>query len=399
MLCSIISHMTRPRYLESCIKNDLAGKMVFVAGPRQVGKTTLARRILEGEVAGSYFKWDNREDRREIRQARWPGGPATVVLDELHKWRSWKGWVKGEYDKHGDRLRFLITGSAQMDIYRRGGDSLQGRYHHYRLHPFSYREDIVEFVSPPARVGEEPVFEPSGNQDAVEALMEYGGFSEPFLAQSARTLRRWQRERLERFFREDVRDLESVRHLSSLELLVDLIHDRVSSPLSLNSLRKDLEASHRALTHWMEILERLYYLYRVPPFASTKVRSLRKMPKVYLWDWSMVRARGPRFENLIASHLLKLCHYLQDREGYRAEVRYLRDRHGREVDFLVLLDRKPWFAVEAKVSETAIDPNLAYFRDRLKIPWTYQVVLDGARDFIQDGVRCLPARQFLTALI
>jgi predicted AAA+ superfamily ATPase len=214
-----------------------------------------------------------------------------------------------------------------------------------------------------------------------------------------RTHRRWQKERLERVLREDVRDLEAIRDLSSLQLLADLLPERVASPLSLNALREDLEVSHRALTHWIDILERLYYVVRIRPFESSRVRSLRKMPKAYLWDWSEVAVVGPRFENLVALHLLKLCHYLQDREGYRVDLHYLRDRTGREVDFLVTSNRKPWFAVEAKVGETAIAPSLVYFRDRLRIPFVYQVVLQGTRDFVQDGVRCLPAAVFLSALI
>lgn len=386
------------RYLESPIREDLAEKMVLLAGPRQVGKTTLGHHLLAADT-GVYFNWDNRQDRREIRAARWPAGGGLVVLDELHKWRSWKGWLKGEYDKHGRRLRFLVTGSARLDVYRRGGDSLQGRYHHYRLHPFSYAElaakGAVETLAP----GKELPIPTKGSQDNMTALMEYGGFPEPFLAQSARQLRRWQKERLDSFFREDVRDLESIRDLTSMQLLADLIPERVGALLSLNALREDLEVSNRALALWMDILERLYHLFRVRPFISPRVRSLQKMPKAYLWETSLVSDRGKRFENLIALHLLKLCHFLHDREGIGAELHYLRDRAGREVDFLVTVDRKPWFAVEAKLAETAIDPNLSYFRGRLRIPWAYQVTLDGQQDFVQDGIRCLPARQFLGALM
>ena len=372
--------------------------MVFVVGPRQVGKTTLAQQMLRNSGPGVYLSWDNREDRREIRAARWPGRPALVVLDELHKWRGWKGWLKGEYDKHRERIQFLVTGSARLDVYRRGGDSLQGRYHHYRLHPFSHNE-ARESAAPRAPAPGSDLSVQAGSQETVSALMQFGGFPEPFLAQSERTHRRWQKERLERFFREDVRDLEIIRDLSSLQLLADLLPERVGSPLSLNSLREDLEVSHRALTHWIEILERLYYVVRVRPFESGKVRSLRRMPKAYLWDWSQIRETGPRFENLIALHLLKLCHFLQDREGFNVDLHYLRDRDGREVDFLITADRRPWLAVEAKVGGTRIDPSLAYFRDRLRIPWVYQVVLDGTQDFVEDRIRCLPAASFLSALL
>jgi uncharacterized protein len=345
------------------------------------------------------LSWDNRAHRTEIRAARWPGGaPALVVLDEIHKWRGWKGWLKGEFDRHRETARFLVTGSARLDVYRRGGDSLQGRYHHYRLHPVSLAE--AQFGGKPAlaEVGGELLFR-QGDRDLLQGLLRFGGFPEPFLAQSDRAHRRWQKERLDRFFREDVRDLEAVRDLASLELLAEALLGRVGSLLSLNSLREDLEVSHRALTHWIEVLERLYHVVRVPPYVSRAVASLQRMPKAYLWDWSLVPAAGPRLENLVALHLLKFCHYLQDRDGHDVELHYLRDRAGREVDFLVTRRRKPWFAVEVKSAEGRIEPALRYFRDRLKIPYAYQVVLEGQRDFVEDGVRCLPVGEFLAALV
>ncbi len=156
--------------------------------------------------------------------------------------------------------------------------------------------------------------------------------------------------------------------------------------------------SHRALTHWMEVFERLYYVFRVRPFTSKQVRSLRKLPRTYLWDWSVVPSEGARFENLVASHLLKFCHLLQDGEGHDVELHYLRDRAGKEVDFLVTAARRPWFAVEAKLSETRLDPALRYFKERLRVPWAYQVVRDAQRDFVEAGVRVLPADRFLAAL-
>ena len=292
------------RYLETPITLDLPRKMVFVAGPRQVGKATMAHQILKQSGPGLSLSWDQRADRREIRKARWPGGKALVVLDELHKYRFWKRWLKGEFDKHRDRLQFLVTGSARLDIYRRGGDSLQGRYHHYRLHPLSCAE-----IQPPARrelpsPGEELAVPGQGPKETVEALFRYGGFPEPFLAQSDRELRRWQKERLDRFFREDVRDLETVQDLSNLQLLSDLLTERIGSPLSLNALREGLEVSHRAVSHWMEILERLYFIFRIRPFTVQTIRGLKKMPKVYFWDSSLAGSPGPRFENLVALHLL-----------------------------------------------------------------------------------------------
>jgi predicted AAA+ superfamily ATPase len=389
----------RPRYLEPVVRGDLEAKMVLLAGPRQVGKTTLARRVLGAWESGVYVSWDNREDRRDIRSGRWPGGSALVVLDELHKWRGWKSWLKGEFDKHRERLRFLVTGSARLDLYRRGGDSLQGRYHHHRLHPFSYAELAPRRAPTVPSPGRELEIPSEGDQDLVESLLQYGGFPEPFLAHSPRTLRRWQKERLDRFFREDVRDLEPLRDLSTFQLLADLLPDRVGSLLSLNALREDLEVSHRALTHWMDVLETMYHVFRVRPFAGPRSRLLGKMPKAYLWDSSLVPARAARFENLVASHLLKLCHFLEDTEGHPTELRYLRDREGREVDFLVMAGRKPWFLVEAKVSDTRVDPSIVLYKKRLGVPWAYQVTLEGGRDFIQDGVRVVPASRFLGGLV
>ena len=295
-----------------------------------------------------------------------------------------------------------MTGSARLDIYRRGGDSLQGRYHHYRLHPFTLGELQTRGAPELPVPGEQlhiPVRTARASREALAALTRFGGFPEPFLSQSDRTVRRWQKERLERFFREDVRDLEAVRDLSAIQILADLLPERVGSPLSLNALREDLEVSHRAVSSWTEILERLYHVYRLRPHTSTKVRGLHKLPKLYLWDWSLVPEPGPRFENLVAAHLLKLAHFLQDRDGHAVELMYLRDRTGKETDFLVTVGRQPWFAVEVKLAATQIDPALVYYRERLKIPWAYQVVLESERDFVEHGVRCLPAHRFLAALV
>ena len=203
---------------------------------------------------------------------------------------------------------------------------------------------------------------------------------------------------MERFFREDVRDLENVREISLMQLLADLLPDRVGSILSLNALREDLEVSHRAISHWIDILERLYFSFRVRPFIARKTYSLKKAAKLYLWDWSLVADPAARFENIIASHLLKFCHFLEDTEGHAAELFYLRDIDKREVDFLVTIDRKPWFAVEVKLGDGKPSPHLRYFKERLKTPFSYQVVLHQERDFMEEGIRVLPAWKFLSSL-
>lgn len=383
------------RYLKEAVQQDLKEKMVFISGPRQVGKTTLAKTFLKREQ-DCYYNWDRRKDRKKILSARWPAVKSIVVLDELHKYRHWKGWIKGEYDAHGDRIRFLITGSARLDIYRKGGDSLQGRYHAHRLHGFSVGE--LEHTTVGLEPGNEIEFPDKIDREVVSSLFHYGPFPEPFLKQNERSLRRWRRERLDRFFREDVRELEHVRDLSSMELLADMLEDRVGSLLSLQSLREDLEVSHRAVSHWMEILERLYLCFRIRPFTHSAVRSLKKAAKVYLWDWSSVPEEGPRFENLVAGHLLKLKHVLEDQEGYLIGLHYLRDAGKREVDFLVTADKKPWFAVECKRASRSANPALNYFGERLHIPYLYQLTLEGGEDILDGRVRVMPAGKFLGAL-
>jgi uncharacterized protein len=395
LLCGKNPNAMMKRYLQEIIRKDLEEKMVFLSGPRQVGKTTLARVFLETKE-DLYYNWDRREDRKAILTGHWPAVRSTIVLDELHKYSRWKNWVKGEYDTHGRRIRFLITGSARLDIYRKGGDSLQGRYHAHRLHGFSVGELLFANKGLPA--GGEMDFPEAYDPDLVSALLHYGPFPEPFLKKDQRNLRRWRKERLDRFFREDVRELENVRDLSSMELLSDLLPDRVGGLLSLQSLREDLEVSHRAVSHWMDILERLYFCYRIPPFSHRAIRALKKAPKVYLWDWSSVPNEGPRFENLVAGHLLKLKHALEDQEGYRVGLHYLRDADKREVDFFMTFETKPWFAVECKAGSDSANPSLTYFGERLGIPHLFQIDLEGRKDFLDGKVRVMPAARFLAAL-
>ena len=186
--------------------------------------------------------------------------------------------------------------------------------------------------------------------------------------------------------------------LQERQILLDPLPELVGAPLSINALREDLQVSHKTVAGWVSVLERLYAVFRLAPFGAPRLRALKKMPKAYLWDPTLVAGEGPRFEGLVAAHLLKLCHLLEDRDGHAAALHYLRDRDGREVDFLVTVNRKPWFAVEAKLSATRVDPSLVYYRERLRIPWAYQVTRTGTRDFVEDGVRTVPADRFLPAL-
>jgi predicted AAA+ superfamily ATPase len=392
------ARMLKERYLTPCILDDLNEKMVFVGGPRQVGKTTLCRDFVATLFNNpAYFNWDNRTDRKAIMAATWPGDAELLIFDEIHKYRQWKGLIKGEYDKHKGTFKFLVTGSARLDLYRRGGDSLQGRYHYYRLHPFSLAE--MEGISARSPVFSELTLDRDFHQDALNTLDSFGGFPEPFTKQSPRQIRRWHNEKIERMFREDIQDIEAIRDVGNMKLLSDILPARVGSCLSLNAIREDLEVSHRAVTNWMDILEAFYYHFRIYPYLAKKIRSLKKEPKLYLWDWSEVQDEANRFENLVASHLLKFVHFLTDHEGYRAELSYLRDVDKREVDFLVTIDGKPWFAVEVKLNDTVLSPNLLYFRDRLSIPYIYQVVKKDKIDLLEKGGRVVSAGRFLAGLI
>ena len=367
---------TARRYLFDAIDTDLADKMVFVSGPRQVGKTTLALQLAGVADARhpAYLSWDDVRARPGIRRGEMPPGQPRVILDEIHKYARWRGLVKGLWDTREPGQSFLVTGSARLDVYRRGGDSLHGRYHPYRLHPLSLTE-----------VGGQP--------SAVEGLLRFGGFPEPFFRGSDRHWRRWHRERLDRVVRDDVRDLERVREISLIELLIEALPSRVGSPLSVKSLREDLEVAHDTAERWIGILENLYVCFRIAPFGAPRIRAVKKERKLYLWDWSAVPEAGPRFENLVASHLLKLCHFREDTDGHRMELRFIRDTDTREVDFVVLQNRKPLFAVEVKSGERAVGPAVRYFKQRTGIPRWYQVHL-GTKDAAVDGVRILPFATF-----
>lgn len=387
----------KTRYLVKFVVQDLAEKMVFLGGPRQVGKTTFATDLVGTRFPCAYFNWDKAKQRRQALRGEWPADAKLIVLDEFHKHAKWKSWIKGEYDSHKHRYTFLLTGSARLDVYRRGGDSLQGRYHSYRLHPFSLAE--LEGRTPETDPGKELHFPHAQATSFFDALMRFGGFPEPLLKQEERHLRRWHHERLERIVREDIRDLTLVQDLGNLALLAELLDERASSILSINSLAEDLQVNFRTMANWLDIFERLYYCFRLPPHQSRRIASVRKEKKIYLWDWSPIKDAAARLENLVASHLFKYCHFLADRDGWKTELSYLRDSTGREVDFLVTLDGKPWFAVEVKSQEKQLSPHLLYFRDKLKIPFCFQVLGAGEIDFMKENIRVISAAKFLAALV
>jgi uncharacterized protein len=367
------------RYLQAQVERDLQRKMVFVAGPRQVGKTTLAR-TLPGGVA-AYLNWDVPEQReRLLRRQLSPGD--LWIFDEIHKFRSWRDYLKGLYDSRREGQRILVTGSARLDFYRYSGDSLQGRYHLLRLHPLSVAE--LGLTKP----------------EELTELLTLGGFPEPYFEGSEVEARRWSREYRNLLIREELTALEQVQDLGNLELLALRLPELVGSLLSVNALREDLQVSHKTVAHWLDILERLYAIFRIAPFGNPKIRAIKKARKHYHFDWGTVPDPAARFENLVASHLLKWVHHQQDTQGLELELRYFRDTDGREVDFVVTERRQPRLLVECKRSDTTVDPSLRYLHGRFPDAQAWQLSAEGRRDFqTPEGIRVAPALTFLGGLV
>lgn len=370
-----------PRYLEKPVSGDLKRKMVFIGGPRQAGKTSLAKHLLERanlETSKRYLNWDALEDREKIMKESFPTGSGLLVLDEIHKYSDWRQTVKGLYDKRGHELQILVTGSARLDLYRRGGDSLQGRYHFYHMFPFT----LSELASP--------------TRSTLNDLMAYGGFPEPYLMASEKETRRWSREYRFHLVREDLRDLERVQDIDSIEKMVYRLPDLVGSPLSLNALREDLNVSHQSVSRWMTMLENLYMIFRIYPFGAPRIRAVKKEAKHYHLDWTLIEEEGIRFENLVACHLLKWCFFVQDTEGYDMELRYFRDVDRREVDFVLMKENKPVHFIECKKKGREINPALRYLKKRFPEVDATQISLEKDIDVMtKENIRLCSAHTFL----
>ena len=349
------------RYLENQIKHDLNKKMVFLAGPRQSGKTTLAMNLIKKDLS-RYLNWDIYEDREKILKKVFPNSSGYFVLDEIHKFTRWRNLLKGLFDARKNELKILVTGSAKLDHYRRGGDSLQGRYHLLRLHPLTIKE-----------IGKK-------DQNVLERLLTLGPFPEPYLSNDQTESRRWSKEYRTRVIHEDLTSLEKVSEISLIDLLSLRLIDSVGGTLSINSLREDLEVSHKAVKRWINILSNLYHIYQVYSFGSPKIKAVKKESKLYFFDWNLIEDPGARFENMIASHLLKWCNYIEDTEGHDMELRMYRDLEQREVDFVIIKNHKPIEFIETKKSKQSIDANLIYLKKKFPEVEATQVCLEKSED-------------------
>ena len=355
--------------------------MVFLGGPRQCGKTTLAQTLLKQSSSGRYFNWDLDEDRRSILAKQWASTDSLLVFDELHKYPKWKNWIKGIYDTQKDQHQMLVTGSARLDLYRKGGDSLLGRYHYWRLHPFTLSE-IPKGIS---------------KKDAFNRLMSVGGFPEPFLENDETSARRWRRERFDRIIRDDIRDLEPIRDLQTLSLFVDLLRSRVGSPVVLSNLAEDLQKSPATLKHWLEVLEKMYVVFSVRPYTKKLPRAIQKAPKVYFYDNAdVIGDEVAKFENLVATSLLKKIQFLEDSQGYRYQLHYIRDKEGHEVDFAITKENTLEELIEVKWSDPVISKSLNYFSEKLKPTQSIQLVANIKNVYSKGKIEVVRAMDYLS---
>jgi uncharacterized protein len=371
--------MDKHRYLTAQVVKDLKQKMVFVGGPRQVGKTTMAKQIVAHHPNG-YLNWDIPVHREAILKRELPVAPVWV-FDELHKYRQWRSYLKGIYDQFGHGKEVLVTGSARLDYYRYGGDSLQGRYHYLRLNPLTVSELHIQ------------------RQADFETLFKLGGFPEPFFSSSQIEAKRWSREYRERLIQEDLLSLEQAKDVGTLELLMIRLPELVGSPLSINSLREDLQVSHKTIAHWLDVFERLYAIFRISPFGAPILRAVKKSQKHYHYDWTLIENDSLRFENLVAVHLLKWVQFLEDTEARALKLHYFRDIDGREIDFIICEARKPIMAIECKWQDGPIGKGLRYFKKRFPDCQAWQISMCSQKDYLSsEGIRVSSALNFLQNL-
>lgn len=399
----------RKRFYDTLLTEHLATnrQMAFVSGPRQVGKTTTC-----WNHADSYTNWDNIDDREQIL-----GGPKKLVerlnldrlsktttvalFDELHKHSRWKHFLKGFFDTYADQVRIIVTGSSRMEVYRRGGDSLMGRYFLYRMHPFSVAETLYHDIPNQKRIVRSPK---KVKEDDFDALWNHGGYPEPFLKRDKRFSRRWQSLRTEQLLREDIRDLTQIQQIDQLEVLVKFLTVRSAHQLIYSNLARDVRVSVDTVRRWIDVLNSLHLGFLIKPWFKNISRSLRKEPKWFLRDWAGIEDKGDKAETFVGCHLLKAVEGWNDLGFGKFQLAYLRDKEQREVDFVVVRDGKPWFLVEVKQQDESIGSTLKYYQGQTKAPFAFQVVIDA--DYVDAdcfarprGPMVVPARTFLSQLL
>jgi len=345
------------RIQKQAILNDLKKKMVFLVGPRQVGKTWLAKDIAKQFKHVVFLNYDNREDRQIIQNHGWLDETDLLIFDELHKKPKWKSYIKGVFDKKLSHQHILVTGSARLDILKKIGEALTGRVFTHHLYPLS-----------PAELAQlkEPV--------SLDKLIKHGGFPEPFLESNLTDVHRWRLQYVDGLIREDVFTIENVEHLRKLQLVLEMLRERVGSPISYKAIAEEAQIAPNTVKKYIYIFEALYIIFRVIPFSKNIARSLLKEPKVYFFDTGLVKGNeGILFENLVANCLYKHVQAKLDYLGEMWTLNYLRTKEGKEVDFVLTKDSKIHQMIEVKMSDTGISPSLQYFHQKYQFP-TVQVV-------------------------
>lgn len=366
------------------LQKDLQKKIVLLSGPRQCGKTTLSKMT---SLSFDYLNYDYLDDRTQIENKSWDRKKNLIIFDELHKMLKWKSWVKGIYDVEGIPPQLLVTGSARMDTYKKAGDSLAGRHFSIRLHPFDLKE-LKEN-------------EPNFNLNvAFEKMLFVGGFPEPYLQGSVEYYNRWKRTHLDIIIKQDMIALEKTTNITGIENLIRLLRSRVGSTISYNNLSQDLQVDPKTVKNWLDILERLYVIFKVSPYSKKIKDTLLKAPKYYFYDTGQVEGdKGVRLENLTACALLKEMHRLQDVYGEDAQLHHLRTKKGDEIDFLVLIGNKPKLMLEVKWSENQASKHFHYFDKFLPKISKIQIVGEIKRETVtQTGIEVRSARDWLANL-
>ncbi len=370
------------RYLSKAIREDLTSRIVILTGPRQCGKTTLSKMLLDDY---DYLNHDLAEHRLLFHDKAWDRNRPLVIFDELHKMPDWKSWLKGVYDVEGIPPAMVVTGSARLNAFRKVGDSLAGRHFNFRLHPLDLKEALAFTNAAPG--------------EAYEQLLKVGGFPEPYLAGTRRFYNRWKRSHIDLILKEDLTTLTAVRDIQSIETLIELLRRRVGSPVSANSLARDLQKSPTTIQNWLQLLVDLYVIFRVSPYHKNIARALLKEPKYYFYDNAMVEGdEGARLENLVACALLKEAQRAVDVEGADYDLQYIRDKEGRETDFLLTNQSKPYSLVEVKWSDEKPSAHFSRFLSDLHIQRTQVVgTMHRARSY-PNGLRVEPAIEYLANL-